>query len=100
MRIISGKFKGFKLNKPSNYNIRPTSDRFKETLFSIIFSEKFNKGFIGKNFLDICSGSGNIGLEAFAQDLRQQKVEVVHMDWSPPAGGDEDMADLLSKLGC
>ena len=42
----------------------------------------------------------NIGLEAFAQDLRQQQVEVVHMHWSPPAGGDEDLADLLSKLGC
>ena len=42
----------------------------------------------------------NIGLEAFAQDLRQQEAEVLHMDWSPPAGGDEDMADLLSKLGC
>ena len=42
----------------------------------------------------------NIGLEGFAEDLRQQQAEVVHMDWSPPAGGDEDMADLLSKLGC
>ena len=67
MRIISGKFKGFKLNKPSNYNIRPTSDRFKETLFSVIFSSKFNEDFIGKNFLDICSGTGNIGLEAFSR---------------------------------
>ena len=42
----------------------------------------------------------NIGLEGFAEDLRQQQAEVVHMDWSPPAGGDEEMADLLSKLGC
>ena len=36
MRIISGKFKGHKLNIPKNFLIRPTTDRFKESLFSII----------------------------------------------------------------
>ena len=66
MRIISGKFKGFKLNKPSTYSIRPTADRFKETLFSIIFSLKFNENLLGKNFLDPCH-TGNIGLEAFLE---------------------------------
>ena len=87
MRIISGKFKGFKLNKPSNYNIRPTSDRFKETLFSIIFSSKFNEDFIGKNFLDICSGSGNIGLEAFSRGANK----VYMIDWG------EDSINLIKK---
>jgi hypothetical protein len=33
----------------------------------------------------------NIGLEGFATDL--------NVDWSPPAGGDPKIADLLSKLG-
>jgi len=41
----------------------------------------------------------NIGLEGFAMELKQQGVEVVHVDWVPPAGGDPKMADLLSKLG-
>ncbi len=41
----------------------------------------------------------NIGLERFAQELDQQGVEVVHVDWSPPAGGDPILAELLSKLG-
>lgn len=41
----------------------------------------------------------NIGLEGFAQELDQQGVEVVHVDWAPPAGGDPKLADLLSKLG-
>jgi FdrA protein len=41
----------------------------------------------------------NIGLEGFARELDQQGVEVVHVDWAPPAGGDPKLADLLSKLG-
>jgi len=39
-----------------------------------------------------------IGLRNFAESLQQQEVEVVQVDWTPPAGGDKDMADLLEKL--
>ena len=42
MRIIGGKFKGLKLIPPSDLGIRPTSDRFKEALFSILDSKKYN----------------------------------------------------------
>jgi hypothetical protein len=41
----------------------------------------------------------NIGLEGFEAELSAQGVEVVQVDWSPPAGGDPKLADLLSKLG-
>ena len=41
----------------------------------------------------------NIGLEGFAEELKQQGVETVQVDWTPPAGGDPKFADLLSKLG-
>ena len=41
----------------------------------------------------------NIGLEGFARELHQQGVETTQVDWSPPAGGDPKLADLLSKLG-
>ncbi len=41
----------------------------------------------------------NIGLEGFEAELSAQDVEVVQVDWSPPAGGDPKLADLLSKLG-
>lgn len=41
----------------------------------------------------------NIGLEGFARELEEQGVEVIHVDWAPPAGGDPELADLLSKLG-
>ncbi len=41
----------------------------------------------------------NVGLEGFARELNQQGVEVIQVDWVPPAGGDPKFADLLSKLG-
>lgn len=41
----------------------------------------------------------NVGLEGFVKDLRDCGIEVVHVDWSPPAGGDPKMAALLAKLG-
>jgi|TARA_B110000495_G_C22699585_1_gene411892 hypothetical protein len=41
----------------------------------------------------------NVGLEGFAKELNQQGVDVVQLDWAPPAGGDPKLADILSKLG-
>jgi hypothetical protein len=40
----------------------------------------------------------NIGLNQFAQNLEEQDVEVVQVDWQPPAGGDQEMIDLLDQL--
>ena len=52
-----------------------------------------------KNLLEENLRVINIGLERFAWELDQHGVEVVHVDWSPPAGGDPKIGDLLSKLG-
>ena len=40
----------------------------------------------------------NVGLEVFAETLRELGVPVVHVDWRPPAGGDRRLTDLLSRL--
>jgi len=40
----------------------------------------------------------NLGVREFAETLQDQGVEVVHVDWAPPAGGDTEMAELLDKL--
>jgi FdrA protein len=40
----------------------------------------------------------NIGVRDFADSLREQGYEVVHVDWSPPAGGDREMSRLLDRL--
>lgn len=40
----------------------------------------------------------NLGLEAFYEDLKSQSVEVIQIDWRPPAGGNEKMLSLLARL--
>jgi FdrA protein len=40
----------------------------------------------------------NIGLEMFASNLAAHGTRVVHVEWSPPAGGDTRLAGLLEKL--
>jgi len=40
----------------------------------------------------------NLGLKTFAVSLEEQGVEVVQVDWVPPAGGDPEMLDLLDEL--
>ncbi len=52
-----------------------------------------------KKFLKAPLKVVNVGLESFARDLAQQGVQVIDVDWRPPAGGDPKLADLLSKLG-
>ena len=41
----------------------------------------------------------NIGIESFTESLKVQGVDVIQVDWSPPARGDKKMIDLLSRLG-
>ena len=67
MRIIGGKYKGLKLLPPDGIKIRPTSDRLKESLFSIISSNKYKINIDNCNVLDICSGAGSLGIEALSR---------------------------------
>ena len=41
----------------------------------------------------------NVGLDDFAADLQALGIDVVHVEWVPPAGGNAKLAALLSKLG-
>jgi 16S rRNA (guanine966-N2)-methyltransferase len=62
MRVITGEYKGRRINPVKGVDIRYTSDRVKESLFSII------SGIIpDSKFLDICAGSGNVGIEAISR---------------------------------
>jgi hypothetical protein len=40
----------------------------------------------------------NVGLRKFAESVEKQQVEVLQVDWVPPAGGDKEMMDLLDQL--
>ena len=74
MRIVAGTHKGRKINPPNNLTVRPTTDRAKEALFSIIESRYF---FAEKTMLDLFSGTGNIALE-FASRGVEKAVAVDH----------------------
>ncbi|WP_040211662.1 16S rRNA (guanine(966)-N(2))-methyltransferase RsmD [Clostridium polynesiense] len=66
MRIISGKAKGRKLFSPPTSETRPTLDRVKESMFSII------QGYIPEAIvLDMFSGTGSLGLEAASRGAKE-----------------------------
>lgn len=62
MRVISGEARSMPLKAPKGMSTRPTQDRIKETLFNIIQNEV-----PGSVFLDLFSGSGQIGIEALSR---------------------------------
>jgi 16S rRNA (guanine(966)-N(2))-methyltransferase RsmD len=62
LRVIAGEFRGRKLDSFEGMDIRPTSDRVKESLFNIL-----NEKVIDCSFLDLFGGSGNIGIEALSR---------------------------------
>jgi 16S rRNA (guanine966-N2)-methyltransferase len=60
MRIISGKYKGRRINPPRNLPVRPTTDMSKESLFNIL-NNRFDLE--GLKVLDLYAGTGNISYE-------------------------------------
>jgi hypothetical protein len=40
----------------------------------------------------------NVGLESFYESLTSQGAQAVHVEWRPPAGGNEKMASLLARM--
>ena len=62
MRIIAGLYKGRNLKSPPSMNVRPTSDRLRETLFNVIAPLIEDA-----RFLDLCAGTGAVGIEALSR---------------------------------
>ena len=65
MRIIAGEWRGRKLIAPKGDATRPTADRTRETLFSMLNSRLGS--FEGLSVLDLFAGSGALGLEALSR---------------------------------
>jgi 16S rRNA (guanine(966)-N(2))-methyltransferase RsmD len=74
MRIIGGKYRGRRLRAVSGLEVRPTSDRLRETLFNILAPR-----ISGTRFLDLCAGSGAVGIEALSRGAHS----VTFIDRSP-----------------
>jgi len=64
LRIIAGKYRGRNLKSPPSLQVRPTSDRLRETLFNVIAPR-----IEGARFLDLCAGSGAVGIEALSRGV-------------------------------
>lgn len=68
MRIISGKFRGRRLNPPGNLPLRPTTDMAREALFSILYNLY---DFEEISMLDLFCGTGAIALECNSRGCEQ-----------------------------
>ncbi len=62
MRVITGTARGRRLRTPENYDIRPTTDNVKESLFNII---QFDVE--GRKVLDLFAGTGQLGIECLSR---------------------------------
>lgn len=65
MRIVAGEWRGRKLQAPAGDATRPTADRTRETLFSMLVSRIGS--FEGLSVADLFAGSGALGLEALSR---------------------------------
>lgn len=80
MRVITGSAKGRRLETLSGEEVRPTTDRIKEAVFSIVQFQ-----IQGRKFLDLFAGSGQMGIEALSRgaaeavfvDNKKQAVEII-----------------------
>lgn len=113
MRIISGSRRGHKLYEFSGDNIRPTTDRVKESVFNLI------QEFIpSAKVLDLFAGSGSLGFEALsrgaesavfvdkdissigvikknAESLRLDGVKILHMSYEDFFKNSKDCFDII-----
>ena len=76
MRVITGKARGIKLTAPEGEHTRPTAERVKEAVFSMLQFE-----IEGRHVLDLFAGSGQLGIEA----LSRGAAEAVFVDASKEA---------------
>jgi 16S rRNA (guanine(966)-N(2))-methyltransferase RsmD len=87
MRVVAGRFGGRRLKAPPGAHTRPTSDRVREALFSILGP------LAGERVLDLFAGSGALGIEA----LSRGAAEVTFVELAPTAVA--AIEDNLRALG-
>lgn len=66
MRIIAGKFRSRLLRSPRGLDIRPTSDRLRETLFNVLTAGN-PEALEGSVWVDLFAGTGAVGIEALSR---------------------------------
>ena len=100
MRVITGKARGVVLKTPEGMTTRPTTDRVKEALFSIIQFDIYNA-----KVLDLFAGCGQLGIEALSRgaasatfvDINDALVKNPNVDEEVGEPNAADLA-LLKKI--
>src|SRR3954467_6793389 len=87
MRVVAGAYKGRRLHAPRGRRTRPTADRVREALFSILGDVS------GLRVLDLYAGSGALGIEA----LSRGASAAVFVEFARPALA--SLRENLTKLG-
>jgi len=80
MRVIAGKYRGRTLRSLRGTDIRPTSDRLRETLFNVLVAGN-PEALTGTTWLDLFAGTGAVGIEALSRGAK----EVYFVEASPAA---------------
>ena|SRR5438552_2195430 len=70
MRVIAGKFRSRPLHSLRGLDLRPTADRLRETLFNVLTAGN-PAAFEGSVWLDLCAGTGAVGIEALSRGASQ-----------------------------
>jgi 16S rRNA (guanine966-N2)-methyltransferase len=81
MRIVGGNLKGRTLKAPTGADVRPTSDRARESLFNVLLNGRNAIDLNGARVLDVFAGTGALGLEA----LSRGAAHAVFMDNNRPS---------------
>jgi 16S rRNA (guanine966-N2)-methyltransferase len=92
MRVIAGKYRSRPLQSLRGMDIRPTSDRLRETLFNVLTAGN-PSALEGSIWLDLFAGTGAVGIEALSRGAR----EVHFVENSKPAA--EAIRKNLQSLG-
>ena len=103
MRVIAGSARSMPLKTLPGNDIRPTTDKTKETLFNILQPYIY-----GSVFLDLFAGSGSIGIEALSRgasfsyfnDISKKAVAVIKENLAFTKLGDKAHIDCLDALSC
>ncbi len=88
MRIVGGTLRGRAIRVPSGADVRPTSDRARESLFNILLNGRHAVHMDGAKVLDVYAGTGALGLEALSRgaahavfvDNNRQSIECIRQN--------------------
>src|SRR5215203_247228 len=84
MRVIAGELKGRPLLAPRGWKVRPTSDRVREAIFSVL-----GNAVVGARVLDLYCGTGALAIEALSRGAA--RAVLVDRDTRPALGNVESL---------